>query len=205
MAWCRQATSHYLSQCWPRSMSPYDVTRQQRVNCVTSWCASTPYNMLWGDVCRECMHINKSQKRCKSSTYSIAHHCGRRRSPPPPPHHPHHHHCNWPSSQIPEFTCSISHKCSIQNRNVHISVLNGTLWDMERIEMHSGICEISLFRNRVKSPYNLLIFIQSSNLLVKSFSVTQTIINLSLQCFCSAHVSLIVFPELHRELHSGSP
>ena len=23
MAWCRQATSHYLSQCWPRSMSPY--------------------------------------------------------------------------------------------------------------------------------------------------------------------------------------
>ena len=23
MAWCRQATSHYLSQCWPRSLSPY--------------------------------------------------------------------------------------------------------------------------------------------------------------------------------------
>ena len=27
MSWCRQATSHYLSQCWPSSMSPYDVTR----------------------------------------------------------------------------------------------------------------------------------------------------------------------------------
>ena len=27
MAWCHQATSHYLSQCWPRSMSPYDITR----------------------------------------------------------------------------------------------------------------------------------------------------------------------------------
>ena len=26
MAWCRQAPSHYLSQCWPRSMLPYDVT-----------------------------------------------------------------------------------------------------------------------------------------------------------------------------------
>ena len=25
-AWCRQATSYCLSQCWPRSMSPYDVT-----------------------------------------------------------------------------------------------------------------------------------------------------------------------------------
>ena len=29
MAWCRQATSHYLCQCWPRSMSPNDVTRPQ--------------------------------------------------------------------------------------------------------------------------------------------------------------------------------
>ena len=31
MAWCRQATSHYLSQCWPSSMSPYGVTRPQCV------------------------------------------------------------------------------------------------------------------------------------------------------------------------------
>ena len=28
-AWCRQATSHYLSQFWPRFMSPYGVTRPQ--------------------------------------------------------------------------------------------------------------------------------------------------------------------------------
>ena len=34
MAWCRQATSHYLSQCWPNSLSPYDVTRPQWVNTV---------------------------------------------------------------------------------------------------------------------------------------------------------------------------
>ena len=27
MAWCRQATSHYLSQYWPRSMSPNGVTK----------------------------------------------------------------------------------------------------------------------------------------------------------------------------------
>ena len=32
MAWCRQATSHYLSHCWPNSMSPYGVTRPQWVN-----------------------------------------------------------------------------------------------------------------------------------------------------------------------------
>ena len=32
MAWCRQATSHYLSQCWPWSVSPNGVTRPQWVN-----------------------------------------------------------------------------------------------------------------------------------------------------------------------------
>ena len=32
MAWCRQATSHYMSQCWPISVSLYAVTRPQRVN-----------------------------------------------------------------------------------------------------------------------------------------------------------------------------
>ena len=32
MAWCCQATSHYLSQCWPRSLTPYGVTRPEWVN-----------------------------------------------------------------------------------------------------------------------------------------------------------------------------
>ena len=32
MAWCRQATSQYLCQCWPTSLSPYGVTRPQWVN-----------------------------------------------------------------------------------------------------------------------------------------------------------------------------
>ena len=31
MAWCRQATSHYLSQCWHRFMLPYGVIRSQWV------------------------------------------------------------------------------------------------------------------------------------------------------------------------------
>ena len=31
IAWCRQATSHCLSQCWPRSTSPNRVTRPQWV------------------------------------------------------------------------------------------------------------------------------------------------------------------------------
>ena len=38
MAWCRQATSHYLSQCWPRSVLPYGVTRPQWVKvCWYNW------------------------------------------------------------------------------------------------------------------------------------------------------------------------
>ena len=32
MSWCRQATSHYMSQCWPRSMSPSGIIRPQWVN-----------------------------------------------------------------------------------------------------------------------------------------------------------------------------
>ena len=31
MAWCHQATSHYLSQWWPRPVSPYGITRPQWV------------------------------------------------------------------------------------------------------------------------------------------------------------------------------
>ena len=37
MALCHQATSHYLSLCWPRSLSSYGVTRPQRVKVLT-WC-----------------------------------------------------------------------------------------------------------------------------------------------------------------------
>ena len=33
-------------------------------------------------------------------------------------------------------------QCSVQKRNVHISVLNGALKDMKQV--HSGICEIGL-------------------------------------------------------------
>ena len=41
MAWCRQATSHYLSQCWPRSVSPNGITRPQWVNGITHSCLNS--------------------------------------------------------------------------------------------------------------------------------------------------------------------
>ena len=51
MAWCRQATSHYLSQCRPRSLSPNGVTRHQWVNDNMSWVVKqliSPANLING-------------------------------------------------------------------------------------------------------------------------------------------------------------
>ena len=48
MAWCRQATSHYLSQCWPRSVLPYGITRPQWVNKpITSWIVSRKHKITF--------------------------------------------------------------------------------------------------------------------------------------------------------------
>ena len=45
MAWCCQATNHYLSQCWPRSLTPYDVTRPQ-------WVEFKSVKWYWSTRCR---------------------------------------------------------------------------------------------------------------------------------------------------------
>ena len=47
MTWCRQATSHYLNQCWPRSLPPYGVTRPQWVKVVATFnYVGRSYNLL---------------------------------------------------------------------------------------------------------------------------------------------------------------
>ena len=45
MAWCRKATSHYLSQCWPKAMSPYGITGPRWVN--SHGRSSTHIPRLW--------------------------------------------------------------------------------------------------------------------------------------------------------------
>ena len=55
MAWCRQATSHYLSQCWPRSMSPYGVTRPGG----TMWHYGTWVNVGSGNVLVPSHYLNQ--------------------------------------------------------------------------------------------------------------------------------------------------
>ena len=38
-------------------------------------------------------------------------------------------------------------QCSIQNRNVHISVLTGALWNVEQV--HAGICELGQLQENI--------------------------------------------------------
>ena len=47
MAWCRQATSHYLSQCWPRSLSPYGITRPQWVKALINVLPQSLQFWIW--------------------------------------------------------------------------------------------------------------------------------------------------------------
>ena len=50
---------------------------------------------------------------------------------------------NRPNSQIPTMHLSHIPQCTIQIRNVHISVLNGALWDIGQV--NHGICECAHF------------------------------------------------------------
>ena len=59
MAWCRQATSHYLRQCWSRSLSPYNVTRPQ-------WVKSLIYSFTFFILSTYPLHTN--HKNDESST-----------------------------------------------------------------------------------------------------------------------------------------
>ena len=63
MAWCCQATSHYLSQCWPRPMSPNGVTRPQWVETEMSQHAANFFctNHRYKIPQRQCLYFGKCQ------------------------------------------------------------------------------------------------------------------------------------------------
>ena len=69
MAWCRQATSHYLSQCWPRFMSPYGVTRPQWVNIVFS-CDQAALQMVFS----VCPSVRPSVRLSVTPFWLCSHH-----------------------------------------------------------------------------------------------------------------------------------
>ena len=55
MAWCRQATSHYLKQCWPGSMTPNGVTRGHWVNVSVPHFLITQSLAHWGRATHICV------------------------------------------------------------------------------------------------------------------------------------------------------
>ena len=51
MAWCRQATSHYLSQCWLRSPTPYGINQPQWTELIllVVWWVINASQLIWGN------------------------------------------------------------------------------------------------------------------------------------------------------------
>ena len=78
MAWCCQATSHYLSQCWLSSLSPYGVARPQWVSIwfVTIWMKQN--GVMASDL--SCVWVNKPIFLCSSYLKFFIFNL----SPPPP-------------------------------------------------------------------------------------------------------------------------
>ena len=57
MAWCRQAASHYLSQCCPKSLSPYGVTRPQWVKYDLKIPSSASHLDIWNFTIKISYHL----------------------------------------------------------------------------------------------------------------------------------------------------
>ena len=69
LAWCRQVTSHYLSQCWLSSLSPYGVARPEWVygqnvtynqsNTILYW--TLPWTSYMWNIYFQTMHYSYSK------------------------------------------------------------------------------------------------------------------------------------------------
>ena len=57
MAWCHQATSHYLNQCWQSYMMPYGITRLQWVNKSSLMRISTIFTISMARNESKCLYI----------------------------------------------------------------------------------------------------------------------------------------------------
>ena len=68
MAWCRQATSHYLNQCWPRSLSPYGIIRPQWVK------SKQQHSSMWHiAILTQCSHETDTSKMNHMTKVSFFH------------------------------------------------------------------------------------------------------------------------------------
>ena len=60
MAWCHKATSHYLNQCGPRSMSPYGATGPQWVK-PFRLSAIRQHSITWANVDPDPCHLDHNE------------------------------------------------------------------------------------------------------------------------------------------------
>ena len=119
MAWCRQATSHYLSQCWSRSMSPNDVTRPQwvkRLSPLPEPILTKFYEVIWYHQWAQNFHASLTLCPTICGIYTLWF-----RFP-------------WwidSISQIPQCTCSISHHAPFRTKMCKFLFwkLHDGMWD----------------------------------------------------------------------------
>ena len=71
MAWSHQVTSHYRSQCWPRSMSPYGISKLQWVKC--NWKPCGKYLYLYCFNGRKCdwLHPISAERKLSISPWLL--------------------------------------------------------------------------------------------------------------------------------------
>ena len=82
MAWCRQASSYYLSQCWLSSLSPYGVARPQWVKEESIMLCSVSIDghgdkclcILLGSGCNQEYMDVIYQTQCQSQTSILTYH-----------------------------------------------------------------------------------------------------------------------------------
>ena len=72
MAWCHQATIHYLSQCWPRCMLPYGVTRPQWIKSAISEHMLSIKFMITCDIAFRWMSCNRTPWRISQYQFRLS-------------------------------------------------------------------------------------------------------------------------------------
>ena len=75
-AWWHQATSDYLSQCWPRSMLPSGATRSQWSNSAETWIGIYFYeNIIYFLMSKLNAELNKTNRKLNwHQSHSVLHH-----------------------------------------------------------------------------------------------------------------------------------
>ena len=169
MAWHRQASSHYLSQCWPRSMSPYDVTRPQLVKC-----------HLCQEITEKYKHISAYKGlniSCQiASTYTILH----------IPFYDH-------SNSINSFSTNFDH-----NDPTHLQIWKILLVILKNEECHviHKICLKSVIPKLLSIKYIHYIRLEASRLCVWDMLIQNTWFNVYLSLW-EYHIENIQFRIYH--------